>query len=84
MTRALDIVLAGVGLIATAPLLLASVVLIRTTTKGPGLFRQERVGMNRQPFICLKLRTMRDDTPCGGEPSDRRAHGDHPDRSVAP
>jgi O-antigen biosynthesis protein WbqP len=63
VTRALDIVLAVVGLIATAPLLLACVILIRATTKGPGLFRQERVGMNRQPFICLKLRTMRDDTP---------------------
>jgi lipopolysaccharide/colanic/teichoic acid biosynthesis glycosyltransferase len=61
--RILDIVLASAGLIVTAPLLLFCLVLVRATTVGPGIFRQTRVGLNQRPFVCLKLRTMRRDTP---------------------
>jgi O-antigen biosynthesis protein WbqP len=73
MTRALDIVLASIGLFVAAPLLLVCVVMIRATTYGPGLFRQERVGRNRQPFVCLKLRTMRNDTPAAASHQIERA-----------
>jgi lipopolysaccharide/colanic/teichoic acid biosynthesis glycosyltransferase len=34
-------------------------VLIKMTSRGPALFRQERVGLNQRPFVILKFRTMR-------------------------
>jgi O-antigen biosynthesis protein WbqP len=58
MKRAFDIVLAAIGLMVAAPLILAAVVLIRLTSPGPAIFRQIRVGLDEKPFTCLKLRTM--------------------------
>jgi O-antigen biosynthesis protein WbqP len=63
MIRMLDILLAAIGLVLAAPVILVCVILIRATSPGPGLFRQVRVGQGRRPFVCLKLRTMRDDAP---------------------
>lgn len=45
-------------IIAVAPLLLLLYLLVRSTSAGPALFRQERLGRNKQPFTMLKLRTM--------------------------
>jgi lipopolysaccharide/colanic/teichoic acid biosynthesis glycosyltransferase len=45
-------------IIAVAPLLLFLCLLVRSTSAGPAVFRQERLGRNKQPFILLKLRTM--------------------------
>jgi lipopolysaccharide/colanic/teichoic acid biosynthesis glycosyltransferase len=39
-------------------LLLGAALLIRLNSKGPVLFRQERVGRNATPFTCIKFRTM--------------------------
>lgn len=36
--------------------------LVRIESKGPGIFAQERVGRNGQPFICYKFRTMKTGT----------------------
>jgi O-antigen biosynthesis protein WbqP len=36
---------------------------IRSTSEGPALFRQVRVGRDEKPFVCLKLRTMYAGTP---------------------
>jgi exopolysaccharide biosynthesis polyprenyl glycosylphosphotransferase len=41
-----------------SPLLLALAVLVRATSRGPALFRQQRVGLNGDEFTCLKFRTM--------------------------
>jgi len=59
MKRAQDLVLASLGLIALGPLLLILVVAIRLDSRGPGIFRQRRVGLHGQEFEILKLRTMR-------------------------
>jgi lipopolysaccharide/colanic/teichoic acid biosynthesis glycosyltransferase len=56
--RTIDIVLSLTLVIAVAPLLLLLCLLVRLTSAGPALFRQERLGRNRQPFTLLKLRTM--------------------------
>lgn len=57
--RTIDIVLSVALIIAVAPLLLLLLcLLIRLTSAGPALFRQERLGRNKQPFTLLKLRTM--------------------------
>jgi lipopolysaccharide/colanic/teichoic acid biosynthesis glycosyltransferase len=56
--RALDIVLASVLVVAVSPLLLLLWCLVRWTSAGPALFRQERVGRDMRPFTMLKLRSM--------------------------
>ena len=63
--RVLDLTLSLVLLVACAPLVLLVAVLVRTTSPGPVLFRQTRVGRGGRPFEMLKFRTMRhgcDDT----------------------
>jgi lipopolysaccharide/colanic/teichoic acid biosynthesis glycosyltransferase len=56
--RTVDIVLSLALIIAVAPLLLFLCLLVRSTSAGPALFRQERLGRDKQPFTLLKLRTM--------------------------
>ena len=59
--RALDILFSLVGLITGLPVL-AMLWLIGLWDTGSPLFRQQRVGQNRQLFVLLKFRTMRPDT----------------------
>ena len=56
--KAMDISLSLALIIILAPLLLLLCFLVRATSAGPALFRQERVGRNMRPFTMLKLRTM--------------------------
>ena len=58
--RLFDVLLASVTLAVLLPLLLAIAVLVKLTSKGPALYRQERVGQNGAPFVLLKFRTMVD------------------------
>ena len=50
--------LAGVGLMLSAPLLLGAMIAIRLETPGSAVYRQRRVGKDGVPFDLLKLRTM--------------------------
>ncbi len=50
--------LAGLALLLLAPLLLVLATVVRTSTRGPALFRQTRIGLDGRPFTMLKLRTM--------------------------
>lgn len=61
--RAFDLVLSVLGLIVLAPLLLVVALLIKFTSPGPALFRQERIGRNFRPFRINKFRTMVVDAP---------------------
>ena len=56
--RALDVVLSGAGLLASAPVALALAVLIKLEDGGPIFFTQERVGKNGRLFLALKFRSM--------------------------
>ncbi len=56
--RSIDIIVALLGIAATSPLLITIWCLVRLETKGPGFFKQERGGLNRQPFYIFKYRTM--------------------------
>ena len=58
MSRALDLLLAGVLVVLTSPLLLAAVLAIRLESPGPAFYRQRRVGKDGVPFELWKLRTM--------------------------
>ena len=66
--RALDVGLAVVGLVVTAPLLLAAAALIMLTSRGGAIYRQDRVGLNGCVFTIYKLRTMRADAEAGTGP----------------
>lgn len=61
MQRFFDVLLAGLGLCLSSPVLLLIYVIGLFGTGSP-LFRQQRVGRYRKPFILLKFRTMRPDT----------------------
>jgi lipopolysaccharide/colanic/teichoic acid biosynthesis glycosyltransferase len=56
--RLLDIVVSAFGLLAVAPILTLAAIAIKLTSRGPVLFRQERVGQYGRRFVMLKLRTM--------------------------
>ena len=59
MKRASDIVASVAGLILAAPLMLLSALLLKLESPGdPILYHQERVGLNGQPFIVHKFRSM--------------------------
>ena len=56
--RALDVVGALFGLVLCAPLFVVVAILIKCTSEGPVLFRQERYGLGRRTFRIYKFRTM--------------------------
>ena len=58
MGRGLDLVIAGVGLAISSPLLAAAALAIRVESRGPAFYRQRRVGRDGVPFDLWKLRTM--------------------------
>ena len=61
--KILDRLLALVGLCILSPAFLILVAAIKLDSKGPVLFRQKRVGINKTYFNILKFRTMKIDTP---------------------
>lgn len=56
--RLIDLVLATVGLLITAPVMLVAAIAVKIEDGGPIIFRQRRVGHNGELFTILKLRTM--------------------------
>jgi exopolysaccharide biosynthesis polyprenyl glycosylphosphotransferase len=58
--RAFDLVGAGILLVATSPVMLVAMLVIKRDSPGGVFFRQTRVGRNGEPFLMIKLRTMID------------------------
>ncbi|GKU27224.1 UDP-phosphate galactose phosphotransferase [Clostridium folliculivorans] len=61
--RLIDIVLSFMGLVVLSPVFLILIIAIKIDSKGPILFKQKRIGINKTYFNILKFRTMRIDTP---------------------
>lgn len=57
--RAMDIVGSLILLILVSPILLITAIIIKCTSKGPIIFKQTRVGLNKKLFIMYKFRSMR-------------------------
>ena len=62
MRRFFDIFLSVIGLSVLSPLLILVIFLSWVDTRSP-IFRQERVGRYQKPFILVKFRTMRIESP---------------------
>lgn len=59
----IDFLLALIGMLVLWPVFLIIAITIKTSSKGPILFKQKRLGRNKSEFYILKFRTMRTDTP---------------------
>ncbi|MEM9291652.1 MAG: sugar transferase [Acidobacteriota bacterium] len=56
--KLVDYVAAGFLMALASPLLIAVATLVKLTSPGPVLFRQERLGKHQRPFVMLKFRSM--------------------------
>ncbi len=56
--RCIDLLGSLVALTIFSPVFIAIAIAVKTTSKGPVIFRQTRVGMHGQPFTFLKFRSM--------------------------
>lgn len=56
--RIMDIVGSLFGIIITSPIMLVCALLVKFTSSGPVIFKQERVGLHNKPFYMYKFRSM--------------------------
>lgn len=57
--RILDMICAIGGLIVFSPIMVVTAIIIKLTSPGPIIFKQERVGLNRKRFQMYKFRSMK-------------------------
>ena len=61
--RIVDIVGSLFGIIITSPIMLVSAILVKLSSPGPIIFKQERVGLHNKPFYMYKFRSMAMQSP---------------------
>ena len=61
--RMADIIGSLAGIVITAPIMLLSALLIKLTSRGPVIFKQERVGLHNHSFYMYKFRSMELQSP---------------------
>ncbi|MCW5661936.1 MAG: TIGR03013 family PEP-CTERM/XrtA system glycosyltransferase [Burkholderiaceae bacterium] len=64
--RAFDIASSLALLLIASPVMLLAVLAIKLDSRGPVLYRQERVGLGGRSFQCVKFRSMRTDAESDG------------------
>lgn len=74
--RLFDVVCSAIALVVLCPLFLVIAVFIKCDSKGPVIYRQQRLGRLAKPFTILKFRTMYEnaetDTPLLSNKDDKR------------
>ncbi len=75
-----NLAVAIVGMIVTLPLMILVAIAVKTTSPGPVLSRQPRIGKNGVPFVINKFRSMRADA----EQSSGSAWASHDDPRLTP
>ena len=63
MKRVMDIVGSLAGILITSPIMLIASILVKISSPGPVIFRQERVGLHNKPFSMYKFRSMELQSP---------------------
>lgn len=58
-----DLLLSAIGIIILSPVFIIIALIIKTESRGPVFFKQNRIGINKSIFQIYKFRTMRSDTP---------------------
>jgi lipopolysaccharide/colanic/teichoic acid biosynthesis glycosyltransferase len=58
MKRLFDFCMAAFFMLMLSPVFLISYLAVKLTSKGPGIFKQERIGLHGKPFMIYKFRTM--------------------------
>jgi Undecaprenyl-phosphate glucose phosphotransferase len=66
LKRAFDVCFSLFAIALTGPVMAVAAVLVKLTSRGPILYRQERMGMDGRTFEILKFRTMRADAEVSG------------------
>lgn len=64
--RTFDILSSSLLLLIASPVMLLAALAIRLDSRGPVLYRQERVGLGGRSFMCIKFRSMRTDAEKDG------------------
>lgn len=57
--RLMDLIIAAAALVVASPVMVIAAVLVKLTSKGPVIFKQERIGLHNKPFKMYKFRTMK-------------------------
>lgn len=76
LKRAMDILGSLIAVMCLSPILLLTAAVVKLTSKGPVLFRQQRVGQYGKPFTFLKFRSMYVN-------NDARAHREYVTKLIA-
>jgi sugar transferase (PEP-CTERM system associated) len=66
LKRIFDIVCSAVLLVVLSPLIFLAMIAVKLESAGPVFYRQERVGLGGRTFMCIKLRSMRNDAEKDG------------------
>lgn len=63
LKRIMDIVGSLIGIVITSPIMLIAAIVIKLTSPGPVIFKQERVGLHNKAFYMYKFRSMERQSP---------------------
>ncbi len=66
MKRMSDIAISALTLLIISPLLLAIAIVVKSTSKGPVIYKQRRIGYHKRPFNIYKFRSMKVDAEVSG------------------
>ena len=58
-----DYTIAIIAIIITSPIMILTAIAIKLTSRGPIIFKQERIGFNSKPFMMYKFRSMKVQDP---------------------
>lgn len=61
--RIMDILGSLCGILVTSPIMLIAAILVKLSSPGPVIFKQERVGLHNKPFYMYKFRSMEQQSP---------------------
>ena len=61
--RVVDVAVSLIGLVVSSPVMLIAAIAVGSTSRGPVIFRQERIGLHNKPFKMYKFRTMKVQKP---------------------